>query len=120
MRLKLKTRHIKPKSRKPSVEALPAVTLCAAEANSARGAREENSRSFLSFSGRTKSEAAAQEITAAGNFEMLETKFCDPHAAAAARSVVSDNKPNKDASTSELMREVFNQWFKGTLHRLLC
>ena len=52
-------------------------------------------------------EAAAHEIAGEGNFEMLETKFGDPHVAAASRSVVKDNKPNKEASTAELMREVF-------------
>lgn len=52
-------------------------------------------------------EAAAHEIAGEGNFEMLETKFGDPHVAAAARSVVKNDKPNRDASTAELMREVF-------------
>lgn len=49
-------------------------------------------------------EAAAQEKAGRGNFEMLETKFGDPKVAAIAR--VQEAKP-KDASTAELMREVF-------------
>ena len=51
-------------------------------------------------------EAAAQERSGKGNFEMLETKFGDPQVAAVARSGVNETKI-KEASTAELMREVF-------------